>query len=153
MMKVLMSLLVVSLVGCGSALETATTATVMTHSALEQVDGVWAPIYKVQLAKAGEAHPDDDAAYHEALSTETMVHEAIEGARDAQTLMHLAVQQWQAGDDGATWDEIAPCAVRDLAVASETIAKYEGGGPLLEGLATMLSMAAPLVGPCQEPDS
>ena len=102
------------LIGCTSALDNATTTTIATRATLEHLDATWAPIYKTALADAEDAHPDDDGAYKETLAPFDRIHEGLERARQAHQLLHLAVQQWQAGDDGVTWRDLAPCALQDL---------------------------------------
>ncbi len=106
---------------CTSALEDATTATILTRQSLELVDAVWTPLYTSTMAQADADHPDDEAAFAEATAKADRVHKSIEAARSAQQLLRLAVDQWRAGDEGATWADVAPCALDDLAAMAEAI--------------------------------
>ena len=110
-----------SATACTSALEDATTATLLTRQSLELVDAVWTPLYTATLAQADAAHPDDEAAFAAATAKADRVHKSIEAGRSAQQLLHLAVDQWRAGDDGATWADVAPCALDDLGSMAEAV--------------------------------
>ncbi len=107
--------------GCTSALEDATTATILTRQSLEIVDDIWTPLYTVALIQANAEHPDDEVAFAAATAKADLVHKSIEAARAAQQLLHLAVQQWRAGDEGATWADVAPCALEDLGSMADAV--------------------------------
>lgn len=120
-MRTLMLLLALTTTACTSTLEDATTATILTRQSLELVDDIWTPLYTATLAQADADHPDDEAAFAAATAKADRVHKSIEAARAAHQLLHLAVDQWQAGDEGATWADVAPCALDDLGSMAEAV--------------------------------
>ena len=122
-MRTIMLLLALTTTACTSALEDATTATLLTRQSLEVVDALWTPLYTATMAQADAEHPDDEVAFAAATAKADRVHKSIEAARSAQQLLHLAVDQWRAGDDGATWADVAPCALDDLAAMAEAVSE------------------------------
>lgn len=107
--------MVLVLTACSSSLQdSAVRTTNGLGLALEAADAVFAPVWAKALADANAAFPDDDGRFHQAVATQMQIYEALGIARDAQRWLHLAVQQWVAGDEGAMWKEVAPCAVAEL---------------------------------------
>ena len=147
-MRTMMLLLALTTTACTSALDDATTATILTRQSIELVDDVWTPLYMAQLAAADRDHPDDESAFAAAMAKADRVHKSIETARDAQRLLHLAVQQWQAGDGGATWADVAPCALDDLGSMADAVRGVNppAGGRVAAAVATIAAIVP--VGAC-----
>lgn len=127
MTRFLVMILIALSAACATARDTAVATTNTAQDVLKAVDDVWAPIVQDEIAKKRLL---DDAAYKQAMAPILVVQEAIEQARRATQLLHLAVQTWDAqADAGAMWREIVPCVIQDLQLVRALLRGEEAHAP------------------------
>jgi len=135
------ALLAVSACASGPSLQSAIGLHNQSMHVLDAVDVHWAPVYTAAMVRASAKFPDDDVAYRGALTEFDAVNEFINHARQFTQLLHLAVEQWQALNDGGDMlAEIAPCGVEALNRLGDAFVAIPTAGAGLYAMSKMLAL-------------
>jgi len=123
----------------GPSLQQAVSIHNSTKHIVAAADAAYTPIYAAAYQAADLAHPDDDAALHEALKPYDAVVEALSQAKMLEQALYLAVDQWQQGlDDGGMTREAAACSGEALeTLAAHAVEIPRVGAYIYAGLGTL----------------
>ena len=134
--------------GCGGAPRAARAALDGTARVLAQTDIIVAHEYTLAAAEA-LAEAESLEVYRQAMQPWDGVERGLRAAMVSLLTMEVALDAWDAGDEGEQWLSVVPCAVRAFAHLAEllTIAGVRVPDELAEVIGTLSTLVG---GSCVE---